>query len=397
MSAATLSPAPARATWRGPVRPADLDPLLLISALTLLALGLVMVASASITVAAREFGDVWFYLRKQAAFAGLGLAVAWLVVQVPLVRWQQLALPLLLVVLLLLALVLVPGLGRTVNGSTRWLELGAMGFQVSEAAKLAGVLYLSDYVVRRQEALRAGWGGFLRPLLLLGLAALLLLLEPDFGAAVVLLATALTLLFLGGVPLHRFVLLLTAVLGALVALALSSPYRLQRVTAFLDPWADPFDSGFQLTQSLIAIGSGGWTGVGLGASVQKLFYLPEAHTDFLFAIFAEETGLLGVGLVIGLYALLVGRAFALGRRADRAGQPFAACLTLGLGVWLALQAFINIGVNMGLLPTKGLTLPLMSYGGSSTLVTCAALGLLLRVGYELRAAARQASRRGGRR
>lgn len=392
MSAATLQPAAARSAWRGPVRPPDLDPLLLASALILLALGLVMVASASITVAARELGDPWFYLRKQALFAVLGLAVAWLVVQVPLARWQQLALPLLGFTLVLLVLVLVPGLGRTVNGSTRWLELGAMGFQVSEAAKLVSVLYLSDYIVRRGEELRASWAGFLRPLLLLGIAAVLLLAEPDFGAAVVMLATAMALLFLGGAPLHRFVLLVGAAVGAMAALAMSSPYRVQRVTTFLDPWADPFDSGFQLTQSLIAIGSGGWTGVGLGASVQKLFYLPEAHTDFLFAIFAEETGLLGVGLVIGLYAVLVGRALTLGGRAQHAQQPFAACLAFGLGVWLALQAFINIGVNMGLLPTKGLTLPLMSYGGSSTLVTCVAIGLLLRVGYELAATARQARR-----
>jgi len=392
MSAVAMKPAAARAAWRGPVRPVDLDRLLLLSALTLLALGLVMVASASITVAAREFGDAWFYLKKQAAFAVLGLGVAWVVVQIPLARWQQLALPLLCLLLVLLVLVLVPGLGRTVNGSTRWLELGAMGFQVSEAAKLVTVLYLSDYIVRRREPLLGSWGGFLKPLILLGIAVTLLLLEPDFGAAVVLLATAMALLFLGGVPWHRFALLAGLALAAMVALAVSSPYRLQRITAFLDPWADPFDSGFQLTQSLIAIGSGAWTGVGLGASVQKLFYLPEAHTDFLFAIFAEETGLLGVVLVLSLYGLLIGRAFVLSSRADRAGQPFAAYLACGLAVWLALQAFINIGVNMGLLPTKGLTLPLMSYGGSSTLVTCAALGLLLRVGYEVAAGARQARR-----
>jgi len=392
MSAVAMNATTVREAWRGPVRPVDLDRFLLLSALTLLALGLVMVASASITVAAREFGDAWFFLKKQAAFAVLGLGVAWVVVQIPLARWQQMALPLLFLLLLMLALVLVPGLGRTVNGSTRWLELGAMGFQVSEAAKLVAVLYLSDYIVRRRDQLAASWAGFLKPMLLLGVAVVLLLLEPDFGAAVVLIATAMALLFLGGVPWHRFVLLTGIALAAMVSLAVSSPYRLQRITAFLDPWADPFDSGFQLTQSLIAIGSGAWTGVGLGASVQKLFYLPEAHTDFLFAIFAEETGLLGVLLVLSLYGLLVGRAFVLGARADRAGQPFAAYLACGLAVWLSLQAFINIGVNMGLLPTKGLTLPLMSYGGSSTLVTCAALGLLLRVGYEVKAGARQARR-----
>ena len=386
-----------RTTQRWLVRPDELDPVLLVSAGVLLALGLVMVASASITVAAREFGDPWHFLVKQAVFAGAGLVTAWVMVQLPLARWQQLARPLLVLSLVLLALVLVPGFGRTVNGSTRWLELGAIGFQVSEAAKLAMIVYLSDFVVRRSTAVQSSWGGFLSPLALVALAAVLLLLEPDFGAAVVLVACALTILFLGGVPLARFALLVGTATAGLVALAFSSPYRMQRISAFLDPWADPFNSGFQLTQSLIAIGSGAWTGVGLGASVQKLFYLPEAHTDFLFAIFAEEMGLLGVLAVITLYFVLVGRAFDIAGRAHRASMAFAGYLASGLGVWIALQAFINIGVNMGLLPTKGLTLPLMSYGGSSTLTMCAAIGLLLRVQYEVAAVQRQAKRRGGKR
>lgn len=397
MSARAATIEQGRSTWRGPVRPHELDGVLVASALALLALGLIMVASASMTVAARELGDPWHFLSRQAAFVVAGVGAAWVAAQVPLARWRQLAVPLLFAALALLALVLVPGLGRTVNGSTRWLELGVIGFQVSEAAKLALLVYLADYAVRRQGALRATWGGILRPLALVGLCVALLLLEPDFGAAVVLLATAMAVLFLGGAALLRFAVLVAVAGAALVLLALSSPYRMQRISAFLDPWADPFDSGFQLTQSLIAIGSGAWTGVGLGASVQKLFYLPEAHTDFLFAIFAEETGLLGVLTVIGLFAALVGRAFVLAGRADRAGMGFASCLAAGIGVWFALQAFINIGVNMGLLPTKGLTLPLMSYGGSSTLVMCAAVGLLLRVGYEVAAGARQARpREGGR-
>ena len=394
MSAApAIERAPGRAAWRGPVRPQDLDGPLVVSALALLALGLVMVGSASIAVAARELGDPWHYLSKQAGFVALGVAAAWVTVQIPLHRWQQLAMPLLLLSAALLALVLVPGFGRTVNGSTRWLELGAMGFQVSEAAKLAVLVYLADYAVRRRERLVNEWGGFLRPLALVGACAFLLLLEPDFGAAVVLVATAMTVLFLAGAPLWRFVLLSGAVVAGTAALALSSPYRVERITAFLDPWADPFDSGFQLTQSLIAIGSGAWTGVGLGHSIQKLFYLPEAHTHFLFAIFAEETGLLGVLAVVGLYTLLVGRAFRLAREAERGGMGFGAFLAAGIAVWIALQAFVNIGVNMGVLPTKGLTLPLMSYGGSSTLVMCAAVGLLLRVGYEVGAGTRQARRR----
>ncbi len=386
-----------RAVSRWTVRPDELDPVLLVSAGVLLVLGLVMVASASITVAAREFDDPWHFLVKQAVFVGVGTLAAWVVVQLPLARWQQLARPLLVLGLVLLALVLVPGFGRTVNGSTRWLELGAMAFQVSEAAKLAMIVYLADFVVRRETAVRSSWGGFLSPLALVALAALLLLLEPDFGAAVVLVACALTILFLGGVPLARFALLVGTATAGLAALAFSSPYRMERISAFLDPWADPFNSGFQLTQSLIAIGSGAWTGVGLGGSVQKLFYLPEAHTDFLFAIFAEETGLLGVLTVILLYVVLVGRAFEIAGRAHRASMAFGGYLASGLGVWIALQAFINIGVNMGLLPTKGLTLPLMSYGGSSTLTMCAAIGLLLRVQYEVAAAQRQAKPRGGKR
>ncbi len=395
MSATATAGSNAARRWT--VQPGELDPVLVASAVALLALGLVMVASASITVAAREFGDPWHFLTKQSLFVAAGLGAGWVMAQVPLRRWQQLARPLLVLALVLLAAVLVPGLGRTVNGSTRWLELGAMGFQVSEAAKLAVIVYLADYVVRRADAVRTSWRGFVSPLALIGLAAVLLLLEPDFGAAVVMLACALTVLFLGGVPLLRFATLVAAAGAALGALAVSSPYRVDRITAFLDPWADPFDSGFQLTQSLIAIGSGAWTGVGLGSSVQKLFYLPEAHTDFLFAIFAEEMGLLGVVMVIGLYAVLVGRAFQLAGRAHAASMGFAGHLAAGIAVWFSLQAFINIGVNMGLLPTKGLTLPLMSYGGSSTLVMSAAVGLLLRVHHELGAQNRQARRRGGRR
>lgn len=392
-TAAPVRPAASAPRWL--VRPGDVDPVLAVSALILLVLGAVMVASASITVAARELGEPWHYLIKQGAFAGIGLVLAAVVVQIPLARWQQLALPLLLAALALLALVLVPGFGRTVNGSTRWLELGAMGFQVSEAAKLAVLIYLADYAVRRRDQLVATWGGFLRPLVLVAIGAFLLLLEPDFGAAVVLAATAMLVLFLGGVPLSRFLLLASVAGAAVAALALSSPYRVERITAFLDPWADPFDSGFQLTQSLIAIGSGGWAGVGLGGSVQKLFYLPEGHTDFLFAIFAEETGLVGVLAVIALYVVLVGRSFNIAARAERAGLGFAALLSAGIGGWIALQAFINAGVNMGLLPTKGLTLPLMSYGGSSTLVMCAAIGLLLRADREIALTTRQAKRRKG--
>jgi len=386
-----------RGDRRGVVAPRDLDAWLALAALSLLALGWVMVTSASLTVAARELSDPWHYTVKQAVFALAGCAAAWIMAQVPIQRWQQLARPIMIVTLVVLALVLVPGFGRTVNGSTRWLELGLIGFQVSEAAKLGLLIYLADYAVRQRGELISHWGGFVRPLFVVGVCAYLLLLEPDFGAAVVLTANAMAVLFLGGVPLRRFALVLAGAVATTATLAVSTPYRLERITAFLDPWADPFDSGFQLTQSLIAIGSGGWTGVGLGASVQKLFYLPEAHTDFLFAIFAEEMGLLGVAVVVALFAIVVGRAFIIAHRADRTARPFSALLAYGIGVWIALQAFVNLGVNMGLLPTKGLTLPLMSYGGSSTLVLCVGIGLLLRIGYEVDAGARQARRNEGRR
>lgn len=396
MTATVTRPAPGERThWRGPVYPRDLDAILVLTALTLLALGLVMVASTSLSVAARSFDDPWHYVQRQAVFVAMGLGLAWLAVQVPLARWRQLSVPLMLGSLLLLALVLMPGLGRTVKGSTRWIDFGVFGFQVAEAAKFAVIVYVADYLVRRHGEVRTEWLGFLRPMAVVGVASGLLLLQPDFGAAVVLLAVALAMLFLGGVPLTRFFACGGVAGGALTALAVTSPYRLERITAFLDPWADPFDSGFQLTQSLMAIGSGGWTGVGLGASVQKLFYLPEAHTDFLFAIFAEETGLLGVLIVLGLYALLIGRSLQLVTRAAAANAPFAAHIAGGIGIWLTLQTVINIGVNMGLLPTKGLTLPLMSYGGSSTLMTCVAIALLVRVAYEVDASSQQVRRREG--
>ena len=284
----------------------------------------------------------------------------------------------------LLVLVLVPGIGRHVNGSIRSVALGPFRLQVSEPARLLIFIYLAGYIVRRREELAAGIKGFLKPMLLVGVAGLLLLLEPDFGATLVLTATAMGMLFLGGARLRDFALCVAAGGAAFTVLAVSSPYRLARLTGFLDPWQDPFAGGFQLTQSLIAIGRGQFFGVGLGESVQKLFYLPEAHTDFLFAVLAEELGLAGSILIIALYLLLTWRAVGIARRAARRAQYFGAYLAFGIGIWIGLQAFINMGVNMGVLPTKGLTLPLMSYGGSSLLVTCAALGLLLRVDRETR-------------
>jgi len=294
--------------------------------------------------------------------------------------------------LLMLAVLLIPGVGRNVNGATRWLNLVVFNLQVSELAKLSVVIYLAGYLVRHSEAVLNTVGGFLKPMGVIALVVVLLLLEPDFGASVVVIATAMGMLFLGGVQLWLFgVLLLTALL-MFAALAISSPYRLERLTTFLNPWADPFDSGFQLTQSLIAIGRGEWFGVGLGGSVQTLFYLPEAHTDFVFAVLAEELGLIGGMVVVLLFAYLVWRIFRIGRQAAVAGNTFAAYLAFGIALWVALQVFINIGVNVGLLPTKGLTLPLMSYGGSSMMAMCVAMAIVLRIDAEHRRGATPSGR-----
>jgi cell division protein FtsW len=359
------------------------DELLLFTVLALLLLGLVAVASSSISIADRLTGDPFHYFRRQLVFAGLAVAGAAVLYQIPLRLWERSGPLLLLFSLALLILVLVPGLGREVNGATRWLMVGPFQFQVSEPARLCVILYVAGYLVRRHDEVARHLSGFLKPLLVTTLAAFLLLLEPDFGAAVVLFGTVLAMLFMGGGRIRDFSLLGGLGAMAVAGLAVSSPYRVERLTSFLNPWADPFDSGFQLTQSLIAIGRGEWTGVGLGSSVQKLFYLPESHTDFIFAVLAEEMGLLGSALVIGLFSLLVWRCFVIGMRALEQQHLFGAWLSFGIGTWLGIQTFINLGVNMGLLPTKGLTLPLVSYGGSSLLVTIAALTLVLRVSREL--------------
>lgn len=384
MSVFSLVMAPIHQTLNGKghrSQPA-IDTPLLVTTLFLLGLGLVMIASASIGIAEKQLGDPFYYLLRQGLFTAMGLALAVTAAQIPLSIWQRSG-PLLVTIsaLLLLALFL-PGLGRTVNGSTRWLMLGPFNLQASEVVKLAFVIYLAGYLVRRSKEVRTTVAGFLMPMGLVVLFAILMLMQPDFGASAVLVATALGMMFLGGVRLWLFGLLVLLASGMMTLLAISSPYRMERLTTFLNPWADPFNSGFQLTQSLIAFGRGEWQGVGLGGSVQKLFYLPEAHTDFVYAVLAEELGLIGAALVVILFSLLIWRIFSIGIRAALAGNDFGSHLCYGVGLWLALQAFINMGVNMGLLPTKGLTLPLMSYGGSSMIVTCVAIALVLRVGYE---------------
>ena len=361
-----------------------LDLPLLVASAALLGLGLVMVASASLSIAAKTTGEPFHYLIRHFLHLGLGVGVAAAIVRLPLVLWERASPYLLMAGVILLGLVFLPGLGHEVNGSARWLRVGSLTFQPSEVMKLGVILYLAGYLVRRSGQVRDSLAGFVKPVgVLLGISALILL-EPDFGSAVVLFTTALAMLFLAGVPFAIFLSMAAAVAVALGGIAMLEPYRVARLISFTNPWADPFGSGFQLTQALIAIGRGGWVGVGLGEGLQKLFYLPEAHTDFLFAVLAEELGFAGVIGVIALFAFVGLRAIRIGRRAEAAGQPFGAYVAYGIGLLVVLQAFLNIGVNMGLLPTKGLPLPLMSYGGTSLLVTCAGIGFLLRVAQESR-------------
>ena len=374
-----------------------LDSVLLALVLTLLLGGFVILASASISVSDNAAGNPFFYVQRQLLAAAIGALAAGVCLFIPMQVWRNLGPLLLLLGLVLLIVVLVPGIGYEVNGARRWVRVGIMNLQVSEPARLCILIYLAGYLVRRSKSLRENFMGFLHPMLVLTLACVLLLKEPDFGAAIVLLATALVMLFVGGARIRDFIVFFSVAVAAMVTLAITSPYRMKRLTGFLDPWSDPYDSGFQLTQSLIAIGRGEWFGVGLGDSVQKLFYLPEAHTDFVFAVYAEEFGLFGSLLLIALFMALLWRVFRLGIRAHDAERFFEAYLAIGIGTWLGLQAFINIGVNMGLLPTKGLTLPLISYGRSSLIVTMACIGLLLRIHHELAVDAKPVNRKRGRR
>lgn len=363
---------------------AEYDKLLLFAAVGLVTIGLLMVASSSIVIAQQYYQQPFYFLIRQLVYLSVGIGLALLTLRIEVQQWQRISGILLLASIVLLVLVLIPGIGRSVNGSMRWIKFGGIGIQVSEIAKLCIIVYLASYMVRHNRQVISTLLGFIKPMFILSIVALLLLQEPDFGAAVVILITALGMMFLAGVPLWQFLLLLTSTATAIAFLAISSPYRLARLTAFLDPWADQFNTGYQLTQSLIAFGRGGWLGEGVGASVQKLFYLPEAHTDFLFAVLAEELGFVGVIIVIALFTLLVSRAFIIGRRAMVCDQPFAGYSAYGFALWLGIQAIFNMGVNAGMLPTKGLTLPLMSYGGNSLLVMCIVIALLLRIDYETR-------------
>ncbi|MEE2023140.1 MULTISPECIES: putative lipid II flippase FtsW [Alkalimonas] len=378
----------------GQDEPRDYDSFYLMLLLVLLAIGVVMVTSASVPVAERLFGNPMHFTYRHLIFLGIGTAMAVAVLNVPVHWWHQSNL--LLLALAVAGLVAVLLFGRTVNGATRWLALGPIGIQAAEPAKLFFFVYLASYLVRRHEEVRDNLKGFGKPMLVLLVLSVLLLLQPDMGTVIVMFATALVLLFLAGAKLWQFIVLMLTGGCAVLVLIVYSEYRWRRVTAFLDPWADPFGSGYQLTQSLMAFGRGGFSGQGLGNSIQKLEYLPEAHNDFIFAIIAEEIGFLGVFAVLGLLFLLVARTLWIGRQAMLKQLHFHGFLALALAIWFGFQTAVNIGVASGVLPTKGLTLPFVSSGGSSLIIMLMAAALVLRIDFEVRMEGKQAINRGGR-
>ena len=367
------------------------DPWLLGVSIALACMGVVMVGSAAIAGGGVDAGP-WYFLSRHAMFLAGGLVLATIAMRTELKWVEQHSRLLLLACAILLLLVFVPGIGKTVNGARRWINLGVSNFQAVEAVKLLYIVWLASYLKRFSEDVAVTWYAMLKPVGVVGMLVVLLLAQPDFGSSVLLLGITACMLVLGGAPVRRIALPILLMLPALVLLVVFEPYRMRRVTSFMDPWQDQLGAGYQLSNALMAIGRGEWFGVGLGASVQKLSYLPEAHTDFIFSVIAEELGLVGVCLVIGMYALLAGRAFWLGLKCAEMKRHFAAYIAFGVALWMSLQSLVSMGVNLGMLPTKGLTLPLISSGGSSVLMTCAALGVLLRVSYEYDRAARQVAK-----
>jgi cell division protein FtsW len=363
--------------------PGHFDLGIMLSAGALASLGVIMVASSSIAIADGHHVGPFYYLTRHLVFLALGVGLAILMTRIELEWLERNAFVLLLLAIILLLLVFVPGLGLRINGARRWIRLGFAGFQSVEAVKLMFIVYLASYLVRHRVNVQTRMFGVIKPLGVALILVALLLLQPDFGSAALIIAVTVGMVWLGGARMRNLFYLAIPAMPAIAWAAMTSDYRVKRLTSFLNPWAHPFDDGFQLTQALIAIGRGEWFGVGLGGSVQKLFYLPEAHTDFILAVIAEELGLFGILLVLMLFAALVGRALMLGLRAVERGQRFAGYCAFGIGLWLGLQTLVSIGVNLGVLPTKGLTLPLISSGGSSVLMTCAAVGLLLRISFEV--------------
>lgn len=357
---------------------------LLLIMFLLMAIGLLMMTSASVEIANGQYGDPFFFFKRQVFFSVLAVFIVLLSLKVPVRVWYGSSAALMLLSFALLALVLVPGIGKVVNGSARWIDLGFYNLQPSEMAKLFFVFYLAAYLERRQRDVVDTWGGFLKPMMILVAAIVLLHFEPDHGAMVIMIGTGFSMIFLAGAKLHRFLLVLAVCMSGVIVLAIMKPYVLDRFSSFLNPWAAEYvyGEGYQLTQALIAFGRGGLFGEGLGNSIQKLYFLPEAHTDFVLAIVAEEFGLLGVTIIIGLFSALVAKAFAIGRRVEASGDLFPAYVAYGIAMLFACQTLINVGVNTGLLPTKGLTLPFLSYGGNSLLVSCFMVAVLVRIEYE---------------
>jgi len=371
---------------------------LVVVMLLLMTIGLLMMTSASVEIANSQYGDPFFFLKRQVFFTVLALLIALGTLLVPMRFWYGVSALLIVASYVLLALVLVPGVGHEVNGSSRWINLGFYNLQPSEMAKLFMVFYLAAYLERRRDEVIGTWTGFLKPMLLLVLAIVLLHFEPDHGAMVIMIGTCFSMIFLAGAKLQRFALVLLVCVAGVVALAIMKPYVLDRFESFMNPWAAEYvyGEGYQLTQALIAFGRGGWFGEGLGNSIQKLYFLPEAHTDFVLAIVAEEFGLLGVSVVIGLFIALIAQAFSIGKKVEVTGDLFPAYVAYGIAMLFACQVLINVGVNIGLLPTKGLTLPFLSYGGNSLLVSCFMVAILVRIQYEHSQSSAPMARRGAR-
>lgn len=360
----------------------QMDLTLLVVSILLLTWGLVILTSSSLVLAQNQTGYAFYYIQRQLIYLALSLGLAFIVLRTPMDIWQNAGRGLLLFALLLLVLVLIPGIGYEVNGARRWITFGLFNVQVSEIAKLCLIIYFADYLTRHEEVVTAQGLEFFKAMSVALVMTLLLLLQPDFGTAVVILTTVLGMLFIAGARLRYFMLMVLGIGSMLTVLAVSAPYRWKRITSFLNPWDDQYASGYQLTQALIAFGRGEWWGLGLGSGIQKLFYLPEAHTDFIFAVLSEELGLIGALGVLLLYGLLVLRGMTIGKAAMQANRHFQAYVAYGISLYLGFQVLVSMGVNTGLLPTKGLTLPLMSYGGSSLVVTIVSLALLLRISHE---------------
>ena len=367
------------------IRRSDIKPLglpdlnFVFAAIALACLGLLLVASSSIEVASDQQGNPFGFALKHGLFLGVASIAGLVAYLIPTRWWYKYATHFLLLSIALLGAILIPGIGHTVKGATRWLNLGLINIQPSEIVKFTMMLFLASYLVRRLEEVRKQFSGFLKPMAVVGLIAVLLLMEPDYGTLFVLSCAVMGVLLLAGAPFTQYIIFGSALLLGLVTLAVIEPYRFERIETIFNPWAVRYGAGYQITQALLAFGRGGLFGLGLGNSVQKLFYLPEAHTDFVFAILAEEFGLIGALLTVAIMTYLVCRGFLIGRRAELGNRPFAAYLTYGLILLITLQMLINLAVNIGLAPTTGLTLPLLSYGGSSLVMTVVGLGVIARI------------------